>query len=343
MVTLVSLLVIVPLAAAGVPDGMRIGSVSEPLKAADGSEYLIFLPPKFNAKNSHPVLLFLHGVGGINNAKGCRDPGLTTQLPLLNQSYAAKVEHIVLVPVAKRPNWRHHFDSAMALVNMALSELGGDPQRVSIAGQSMGAHGAYLYASQLAPGRFAAVAVMCGYLEEEAPLNRAQSMATPLNEAWSKVVEPLNATPVWVFHSDEDDAVPPPGRAQDDGRAVVAALLRAGNGAVKFSHYPLGRKPLHYVAGHAAFEFAFAEEGLWPWLSAARLSSGELPPPSSVTAPWRDLMGVKEHEAVVVAALSMLSIVACYLYIRFMLVEPPAARPTRAGLRPQPRKAGKQD
>ena len=30
---------------------------------------------------AHPVLLFLHGVGGINNGKGCRDPGLRTQFP----------------------------------------------------------------------------------------------------------------------------------------------------------------------------------------------------------------------------------------------------------------------
>ena len=31
---------------------------------------------------------------------------------------------------------------------------------------------------------------------------------------------------------------------------------------------------------HAAFELAFAEEGLWPWLSAARIPHPEDPSPS---------------------------------------------------------------
>ena len=68
--------------AAAPPEGMVVGSVSQPLTAADGSEYLIFLPPTWTGEDAaHPVLLFLHGVGGINNGKGCRDPGLRTQFP----------------------------------------------------------------------------------------------------------------------------------------------------------------------------------------------------------------------------------------------------------------------
>ena len=184
------------------PAGMVVGSVSQPLTAADGSTYLIFLPPKWTAEASHPVLLFLHGVGGINNGDGCRKPGLTTQFPLLDPTYAAKVQHIVIVPVAKQRNWRHHFDSSMSLVEMALSQLGGDPSRVAIAGQSMGGHGAYLYASQLAPGRFCAVVAMCGYVDEDAPLATAADAPTA-------VTEPLKDTPIWVFHSDVDDYVSP--------------------------------------------------------------------------------------------------------------------------------------
>ena len=172
------------------PAGMPIGSVSQPLIAADGSTYLIFLPPKWERIASHPVLLFLHGVGGINNAKGCRNPGLTTQFPLLDPAYAAKVQHIVILPVARKPNWRHHFKSSMALVDMAIAELGGDPDRVSIAGQSMGGHGAYLYASQLAPGRFAAVVAICAYLDEDGPIVDAVPAA---------VLGPLASVPLWIL------------------------------------------------------------------------------------------------------------------------------------------------
>ena len=213
------------------PPGMVVGSVSEPLTAADGSEYLIFLPVGWTAEASHPVLLFLHGVGGINNGKGCRDPGLTTQFPLLDPAYAAGVEHVVLVPVARERNWRHHFEASMALVDMALTTLGGAPDRVAVAGQSMGAHGAFLFASQMAPGRFCAVVAMCGYLDEGSPAGKVWNAA---------VVEPLRDTPIWVFHAEEDDAVPPPGLPQDDSRAVVAAFEAAGRKGVIQRRFNVG-------------------------------------------------------------------------------------------------------
>lgn len=240
------------------------GSVSDVLTAEDGSEYLIFLPVNWTSSGSHPVLLFLHGVGGINNGKGCRSPGLTTQFPLLDPEYAATVKHIVLVPVAKQRNWRHHFSSSMSLVDMALTTLGGDPSRVAVAGQSMGGHGAWLYASQLGRGRFCAVVVMCGYLDEEGPIGDLVPR---------QVLEPLKDMPIWIFHAEQDDDVPPPGRPQDDSEVVVKAFQAAGNTRVKYTRYPKGEKPPHYIPGHAAFESAFHEKELWPWLEAQTLPS----------------------------------------------------------------------
>ena len=179
------------------------------------------------------------------------------RFPLLDPAYAAGVAHIVVVPVARRRDWRHHFESSMALVDMALATLGGDPDRVAVAGQSMGGHGAYSYASRMAPGRFSAVVAACGYLDED------DATAAP-----DAVVGPLARTPLWVFHAEEDDATPPPGRAQDDSDAVVAAFRAAGNDRVEYTRYPRGAKPENYIAGHAAFEFAFHDAGLWPWLEA---------------------------------------------------------------------------
>lgn len=164
------------------PPGMLIGDVSQPLVAADGSEYLIFLPPTWTATASHPVLLFLHGFGGINNAEGCRNPGLKTQIPLQSPEYAAKVPHIIIIPVAAQRDWKHHFASSIALVDMAISKLGGDRSRVSVCGQSMGGHGAYLYAS-MAPDRFCSVVSIMGYADGSI----------------DDVVQPLNAMPIWAL------------------------------------------------------------------------------------------------------------------------------------------------
>ena len=246
------------------PAGMEVGNVSNVLTAGDGTEFLIFLPATWSRARTHPVLLFLHGVGGINNGKGCRNPGLTTQLPLLNPKYAAKIEHIVLVPVAQQLNWVHHFKSAMALVDMAVSELGGQADRVAVAGQGMGGHGAYVFGSQLAPARFCAVAVMCGYLDE-----------TKIDAVSPAIVTPLKSKPVWIFQSDEDDRSPPPGRPQDDGELIAKALGYPTSMAIKYTRYPLGKVPPNYIAGHAAFELAFSEEELWPWLAAQRTPSAQ--------------------------------------------------------------------
>lgn len=72
-------------------------------------------------------------------------------------------------------------------------------------------------------------------------------------------------------HAEQDDAVPPPGRPQDDAEVVVAAFRAAGNTDVKYTRYPGGEKPPHYIPGHAAFEYAFHDDGLWPWLEAQKL------------------------------------------------------------------------
>lgn len=55
----------------------------------------------------------------------------------------------------------------------------------------MGGHGAYLYASQLAPGRFAAVVVMAGYVDE--------LMALADGGDVDAVVTPLRTTPTWIL------------------------------------------------------------------------------------------------------------------------------------------------
>lgn len=247
-------------------DERTIGRVSKALTAEDGSIYLLFLPPKWtNSPKSHPALLFLHGVGGINNAAGCVNPGLTTQFPLNDPAFAAKLEHIVIVPVAAQRDWRNHYDSLMALVDMAVAELGADPQRVALAGQGMGGQGAWQIASMV-PGKFCAVVSVCGWVDE-----RKGAVMPP------SLIEALKATPTWVFHSEEDDTVPDPlrkelGKTIEESEAVVHALQAAGNTAVKYTKYPAGLRPPNYIPGHAAFETAFHDEALWAWLSAQALA-----------------------------------------------------------------------
>lgn len=265
--------------ASSAPPGVPLGRVSEPQTAADGLTYLLFLPPKWTAApKSNPVMLFLHGIGGINNAKGCNNPGLTTQFPLNDPEYAARLEHIVLVPVAAQRDWRNHHDALLSLVDMAVRDLGADPSRVTLAGQGMGGQGVWQLAA-MAPKRFCALVACCGWVDER----NGDALPAALVEAGKSI-------PVWAFHSLEDDVVPDPlrkevrlrlrpflptrlhltrltiwrsdrvsppqlGKTVEDTEAVVRALQAAGNLNVKLTKYPAGQRPPNYIPGHAgAFE-----------------------------------------------------------------------------------------
>ena len=145
------------------PAGMQVGQVSQLLTApGSGINYLTFLPKNWDAEGPKlPVLLFLHGAGGVNNEDNVRGQSLTKML--LTPEYATGVGHIVLIPIAPARDWPNFFDPVLGLVDMAIADLNGDPGRVALAGQSMGGHGAWMLAAKQ-PERFCAIVPICGYV-----------------------------------------------------------------------------------------------------------------------------------------------------------------------------------
>ena len=109
---------------------------------ANGLHYMVFLPSGWSKEGTttHPVLLFMHGSGGLNlNEKNIRGQSLGRMLS--TPSFASNVKHIVLIPMAPSRPWSQHFPLVMELLDTALAELGGDPARVSVTGQSIGGNG----------------------------------------------------------------------------------------------------------------------------------------------------------------------------------------------------------
>ena len=248
--------------------GMSIGTVSAPLRLS-GLEYMVFLPSGWaRDRGKRPVCLFLHGAGGVNNVENIRRISLVSML--LRPEYAAQVEHVVLIPVAPTSGWQGHFAAVLSLVDMAVAELGGDPSRVALAGQSMGGYGAWTLATEY-PHRFCAIVPMCAYARSPSAWRVALSVlslgliGSGVDAVPQALVERLANKPIWVFHSEDDWVVSV--RASD---AVVKALKDAGSTDVKYTRYPSGVTPGRApMLGHACYELAFAEEGLWPWLGAA--------------------------------------------------------------------------
>ena len=211
--------------------------------------YRLFVPPSYAPSKKFPMILWLHnalarGSDNLAQISGTDYPG--THLWTIPEAQT-KFPAFVLAPqVSDTKAWaRPHANTPPVSIRLALEILDAvekeyaiDPDRVYIAGQSMGGEGVWM-AMAVAPGRFAAAIALCGY-----------------GESW---MLPLIAkTPVWAFHGDADDIVP-----VEHAREWIAALRKAG-GAPKYSEYP--------GIGHQVWDKAFAEPGLLPWLSSQRRS-----------------------------------------------------------------------
>ena len=69
--------------------------------------------------------------------------------------------------------------------------------------------------------------------------------------------------PIWIFHGDADDTV-----SVEESRKM-AQVLQAAKANVRYTEYP--------GVGHNAWDKAYAEPELVPWLVAQKLHNGSGP------------------------------------------------------------------
>ena len=232
-----------------------------------GVKFGLFLPARWRRGASHPVIVFLHGRGESGGFAVTNAQSLPWLLAGNNVSFASTFQFIVVAPQCPREcmmenGWSSSVLRATAeLVNEWLvPELGGDPHRVYVAGQSMGGHGAWAFASQQ-PRLFAAVVVVCGYAqggEQEAEIAR-------------RLVR--SGISVGVYHSADDSVIP-----VDASDRMVGALRAArtanergeGRLALRYVRYEHAPGPpiteFENLIGHGSYELAFRDETLYQWL-----------------------------------------------------------------------------
>ncbi len=139
---------------------------------ADGhfSEFAVYLPPRFDAAKTYPLIVALHGMNGhpmqmlmwlFGHDDPARDGAWEDRHPRRDLE---PLESIVVAPGG-------HFnamyrdvgeDDVMRVVDWALTSYPIDPARVTITGPSMGGIGAAACALHH-PDRFAAAEPLCGY------------------------------------------------------------------------------------------------------------------------------------------------------------------------------------
>ena len=209
--------------------------------------YRLYVPPGYDAKRKYPLVLWLHGGAGRGTDNELQISGgntLGTHLWTKPENQAS-FPAFVLAPQCPPDQWwgRSRGNDpplqlrlALEILDAVQKEFSIDPDRLYVAGQSMGGEGTWA-ALLFAPGRFAAAIPLCGYPE----LSDAPRVAR---------------TPAWIFQGAADPLV-----LASVAREFVEALKKAG-GAPRYNEYP--------GVGHQVWEKAFLEPGLVEWLAAQR-------------------------------------------------------------------------
>ena len=199
----------------------------------DGSllEYLVYYPKGFkhDASKAYPVVFALHG--GIHS-----DPSLYKVSGAGLTKRAAEGEKFPFVLVAPFNSARQKFwveSDIMALVEHFRAKPYIDDKRLHITGYSRGAYGAWSVVMQN-PGVFASLVAVCG------------ATAEPYHVWIDKEL------PIWVFHGEQDKAIP-----FEESAELVERLRNKGQD-IKFTVYP--------ELEHEIWDTAYNEPDLISWI-----------------------------------------------------------------------------
>jgi len=221
--------------------------------------YQVFVPQNFHSQKKWPVMLFLHGVG----ERG--DDGLQqTDIGIAHaiRKDASRFPFIVVIPQCRKDKrWIHPDMQAQALgaLEQSIKEFHGDRNHLYLTGLSMGGYGTWEMTAKY-PGKFAAYVPICGGIfgPAKVPDARVSLVGDPnVRDPYAETARRIGSTPIWIFHGGADDTVP-----VEESRKMAAAL-RAAKANVRYTEYP--------GVGHNAWDKAYAEPELIPWLLAQPL------------------------------------------------------------------------
>ncbi len=217
--------------------------------------YQVYVPAAYPTAEAWPVILFLHGSGE------CGSDGLAPTTvgiaPAIRRS-PSRYPAIVVFPQAPADSsWAGiPGEMALAALDRTLAEFHADSTRVYLVGLSMGGNGAWHLAYRH-PERFAALAVICGYVTPPVTLsNRKSAVPAEDGEPLVAVAGRLGRMPTWIFHGEVDSVVP-----VEASRQVAQALERDG-GDVRYSEFP--------GIDHGVWDAVFSSPSFVEWLFAQR-------------------------------------------------------------------------
>jgi predicted peptidase len=226
--------------------------------------YQVYVPVNYVRGKALPVILFLHGVG-----EGGEDGLLQTQVglgPAIRQA-RQRFPFIVVFPQARHDQlWTGEMATlALKTLDQTVEEFKADPQRLYVTGISMGGFGTW-YVAAKAPGKFAAIVPICGFVNVKRPDLPAERKTSVMKDnpfakspdPYVAVASQISKVPTWIFHGGADPVISP-----DESRRMFQTLKASGFD-VKYTEYD--------GVAHDAWDRAYAEPDLVPWLLSHRRS-----------------------------------------------------------------------
>jgi predicted peptidase len=213
--------------------------------------FAIYLPPNYDPSRKWPAILFLHG-RGESGTNGTRQ--LVVGLPEHVLWASSEWPFVIVMPQkpTQDSQWEDYAPSVLAILDDAIARYSIDPDRIALTGLSQGGHGCWTI-NAAAPGRFAAIAPVCGYSAR--PIETADGRTWPFDPDSAQLREIIRAvgkTPVWIFHGEADSVVPV---AQSQ---AMADLLRSAGADVRLTTYP--------GVNHDSWNRAYSDPDFRAWL-----------------------------------------------------------------------------
>jgi len=212
--------------------------------------YRLFVPLGYDANRKYPLVLWLHGIdgrGSDNIKQLTKENQLGTHF-WISSEVQTRFPVFVLAPQCPSgENWSEpEFNQPskwLVLTREALAKVEKDfsidPDRVYLAGQSMGGLGVWSLLQNYR-GQWAGAIVMSAY------------------DTFSDIPA-IAEVPLWVFQGDEDQSVP-------------VTMVRSMMAQLKKAHANLRYTEYHKI-DHEVWKRAFAEPDLLPWISAQKRSA----------------------------------------------------------------------
>jgi predicted peptidase len=226
--------------------------------------FKVWVPPGFDRARRWPVILWLHGAGetgtdGVQQTEVGLGPAL--------RAHPDRFPVLAVFPQAPpRQVWvGENARVAVAALDQTVAELGGDPDRIYLAGLSMGGYGTWELAFE-DPSRYAAIVSVAGGIVPPAGRRALDPLPPTLQAAdpYANTAARVKAIPAWLFHGADDRVVP-----VTESRQIVAALKRMG-ASPRYTEYA--------GLGHNIWQRTFEEPELPAWLLAQRRVRPPAPP-----------------------------------------------------------------